>query len=212
MVHEGSPLKPQSPYSRTKYMMEMILEDYCHAYGMKGIALRYFNPIGADPKMRTGPYVKNPTHVLGRLVATSMGKFPYFEITGTTWPTRDGSGVRDYIHVWDLARAHVQAVENFDRAFSFPQPHLTSNPNNRVINLGTGRGVTVKEFVNAFERAHGKEIPKREAPPRPGDVAGSFASADTALKLIDWRAELSIDQGIKDALAWTASFISPQLQ
>lgn len=203
MVTESAPLRPSSPYARSKYMMEMILQDFCGAYGIQGIALRYFNPIGADPKMRTGAYVKSPTHVLGRMVSVALGKIPMFEITGTTWPTRDGSGIRDYIHVWDLARAHVKAVENFDRAFSSSQPYGPKFNNYRVINLGTGCGVTVREFLAAFERVNGP-IAKRDADARPGDVAGSFASCDTALKLIDWKAELNIEQGIRDALAWAS--------
>jgi UDP-glucose 4-epimerase len=206
MVTESSPLKPSSPYARTKFMMEMVLRDFCGAYGLKGIALRYFNPIGADPKMRTGAYVKEPTHVLGRLVSVALGKIPCFEITGTNWPTRDGSGIRDYIHVWDLAQAHVKAIENFDYVFSGSSEtsgnSLTASKNYRVINLGTGKGVTVRELVAAFERVYKSQINKREAPSRPGDVAGSFASADLALKLINWRAELSIDQGISHALNW----------
>jgi UDP-glucose 4-epimerase len=173
---------------------------------MRGIALRYFNPIGADPKMRTGAYVKEPTHVLGRLVSVALGKIPCFEITGTDWPTRDGTGIRDYIHVWDLARAHVNAIENFDQVFSAVSSvsgaPMTGSVNYRVINLGTGNGVTVRELVEAFERVYKAKINKREAPSRPGDVAGSFASADLALKLIGWRAEMSIDQGISDALSW----------
>ena len=97
--------------------MEMILQDFCAAYDMHGIALRYFNPIGADPKMRSGIHIENPSHVLGKLVDTARGKLPVFEITGVDWPTRDGTGIRDYIHVWDLAMAHVQAVEQFDQVF-----------------------------------------------------------------------------------------------
>ncbi len=199
MVTESAPLKPGSPYARTKYMMEMILQDFCNAYDLRGIALRYFNPIGADPQMRSGIHVKEPTHVLGKLVDTAMGKIETFEITGAQWPTRDGTGIRDYIHVWDLAQAHVLAVEQFDQAFA-----RSEDPSGRylVINLGTGRGVTVRELVTAFEKVYGQTINKRESPPRPGDVAGSYANADTALRLIGWKAELPIEQGIADALKW----------
>lgn len=199
MVTEEAPLKPSSPYARTKYMMEMILKDFCSAYGMKGIALRYFNPIGADPKMRSGLYVKNPTHVLGKLVETAQGRLPVFQITGTDYTTRDGTGIRDYIHVWDLARAHVQALANFDNVFN-----RAGNPeeNYLVINLGTGKGVTVRELVTAFEKVYGQTINKIETGPRPGDVAGSYCNADTAKRLLGWQAELSIEQGISDALKW----------
>jgi UDP-glucose 4-epimerase len=199
MVTEDSPLKPNSPYSRTKYMMEMILEDFARAYGLRGIALRYFNPIGADPQMRSGMHIKEPSHILGKLVAVALGEEPVFNITGVDWPTRDGTGIRDYVHVWDLALAHVKAVEKFDRvidAAAEPDaPYV-------VINLGTGRGVTVRELVTAFEKVYGQAIHKAEQPPRPGDVAGAYANADKAKKLLDWKAELSIEQGIADALQW----------
>jgi UDP-glucose 4-epimerase len=199
MVTETSPLKPGSPYARTKYMMEMVLQDLCSASNLRGIALRYFNPIGADPKMRSGIHVQFPSHVLGKLVDTALGKNPAFEITGTHWPTRDGTGIRDYIHVWDLAQAHIQAVERFDQVFERLSP-----PEQRyaVINLGTGHGVTVRELVAAFERVYGRAINKLEKPPRPGDVAGAYANADTARRLLDWEARLSIDAGIADALRW----------
>jgi UDP-glucose 4-epimerase len=199
MVTEDAPLKPLSPYARTKYMMEMILRDFCSAYGMHGIALRYFNPIGADPQLRSGLQTKNPSHAIGRLVDVQMGRIPEFKITGTDYPTRDGTGIRDYIHVWDLASAHVKAVEGFELAFE----HAGSPADNYlVVNLGTGHGVTVRELVTAFEKVVGETINKSDGPRRPGDTAGSFCNADTAKRLLDWQAELSIEQGIQDALRW----------
>lgn len=200
MVTESAPLRPSSPYARTKYMMEMILSDFCAAYPeMHGIALRYFNPIGADPRMRSGIHIRRPSHVLGKLVDVALGKLPAFEITGVNWPTRDGTGIRDYIHVWDLAMAHVQAVEQFSEIFK-----RSGSPESRyvVINLGTGHGVTVRELVTAFEKVYGQKINKVEKPPRPGDVAGAYANADTARRLIGWEAKLPIEQGIADALRW----------
>jgi UDP-glucose 4-epimerase len=199
MVTEDSPVKPTSPYGRTKQMMEMVLRDFCISYDMHGIALRYFNPIGADPKLRSGIHVPKPSHVLGKLVDTAIGKQPEFVITGTTWPTRDGTGIRDYIHVWDLALAHVRAVTEFDQTFT-----RAGNPedNYLVINLGTGRGVTVREILEAFQNVYGQTIPVREAPPRPGDIAGSYANADRAGELLGWEATHSIEQGISDALRW----------
>lgn len=199
MVTESSPLNPSSPYARTKYMMEMVLRDFCAAYGMRGIALRYFNPIGADPKMRSGIHVERPSHVLGKLVDVALGNLPYFELTGVNWPTRDGSGIRDYIHVWDLAAAHLAAVLDFDQVFE-----RAGNPpdNYLVINLGTGRGVTVREIVSAFEKVYGKKVPLREMPPRPGDVAGAYANADTAGRLLGWEANSPIEEGIASALKW----------
>jgi UDP-glucose 4-epimerase len=199
MVTEESPLAPNSPYSRTKYMMEMILQDFAHAYELKAIALRYFNPIGSDPQMRSGMHIWKPSHILGKLVDVAMGEDPVFNITGVDWPTRDGTGIRDYVHVWDLALAHVKAVEKFDQVID-----AAADPDTPyvVINLGTGKGVTVRELVTAFEKVYGKEINKVEKPPRPGDVAGAYANADKAKKLLDWEAEQSIEQGIADALKW----------
>ena len=199
MVTEDAPLMPLSPYARTKFMMEMILRDFCAAYGMRGIALRYFNPIGADPQLRSGLQIKKPSHAIGRLVEVQMGRIPEFTITGTDYPTRDGTGLRDYIHVWDLARAHVKAVEGFERAF---ERAGSPDDNYLVINLGTGRGVTVRELVTAFENVIGEGINKSDGTRRPGDTAGSFCNADTAKRLLDWQAELSIEEGIRDALRW----------
>ena len=199
LVTEESPLRPLSPYARTKYMMEMILSDMCAASDLRAVALRYFNPIGADPRMRSGIQALEPSHVLGRLVSVALGKEPAFKITGTDWPTRDGTGIRDYVHVWDLAMAHVKAADQFDRAFEKSEVHDT---NYLVINLGTGRGVTVRELVEAFEKVYGQEVHKRDAPARPGDIAGAYANADRAGELLGWKAEMSIEQGIADALKW----------
>lgn len=199
MVTENSPLKPLSPYSRTKYMMEMILRDFSHAYNLKGIALRYFNPIGADPQMRSGIHIKKPSHVLGKMVSVALGNEPYFALTGVDWPTRDGSGIRDYIHVWDLALAHIKAVERFDEVI---KKAGEENIPYAVINLGTGKGITVKEFLAAFEQVYGRKLPVKIEAPRPGDVAGAFANADRARNLLGWKAELPITRGIEDALKW----------
>jgi UDP-glucose 4-epimerase len=197
VVTEKSFIKPCSPYAKSKFMMELILQDFCLAYfGMKAISLRYFNPIGADPKMRSGNHHSNPSHVLAKLINTALGHETEFNITGVNWPTRDGSGIRDYIHVWDLAEAHVKAIENFDTIFvKQKNPYC-------VINLGTGKGVTVKELLSAFESIYGKTIPTKETDPRPGDIAGSYANADLAHKLLDWKAKFEIEKGIYDALKW----------
>jgi len=195
-VKEDSPLNPRSPYARSKYMIEMVLEDYCRAYGIKGISLRYFNVIGAEPQMRTGGYLKSPSHVLAKLLNVANGIEDVFKVTGVNWPTRDGSGLRDYIHVWDLAQAHVCALEEMDQVFS------NKNDNTYMpINLGTGKGVTVREMLAAFERVHGP-INQRDTEPRPGDIPGAFANVDRAKDLIKWTSHLSIEQGIQHALDW----------
>ncbi|HEU4511964.1 MAG TPA: UDP-glucose 4-epimerase GalE [Nocardioidaceae bacterium] len=195
-VFEDSPVDPQSPYARTKLMMEMILEDLAAATDLRAIIFRYFNPIGSDPDLGSGVYIREPTHVLGQLVLAAQGQQHAFTITGTDHPTRDGTGLRDYIHVWDLARAHVAAVERFDNVMTHEGRPST------IINLGTGDGVTVRELVTAFEKIHGQPINVVEGPPRPGDAVGSFANVDKARDVLGWTASLGIEDGIESALAW----------
>jgi UDP-glucose 4-epimerase len=195
-VTEESPLAPTSPYARTKLVVEMALADLCAATDLRAIMLRYFNPIGSDPDFRTGIHDALPSHVLGRLVAATRGDLDSFVITGTDLPTRDGTGIRDYVHVWDLARAHVAALERFDDVLA-AEPLPSS-----IINVGTGRGTTVREMVSAFERVHGHKVPVTEGPGRPGDAIGAFANVDKAATLLGWRSELDLDDAIASALEW----------
>ena len=195
-VTEEDPLDPPSPYARTKGMMETVLRDISAATDLRAVILRYFNPIGSDPDLESGIYVREPSHVLGQLVMAAQGLKDSFTITGTDLPTRDGTGIRDYIHVWDLAKAHVQAVERFDDVLA-----KVGEPST-IINVGTGSGVTVRELVAAFERVFGQSVPVKEAPPRPGDAVGAFANVDKARDVLDWTAELSLDDAIASALAW----------
>ncbi|MFS0852494.1 UDP-glucose 4-epimerase GalE [Microbacterium sp. 179-I 3D4 NHS] len=194
-VAEDGILAPASPYATTKAMVEQILRDAAAAGDVRAIALRYFNPIGADPRLRTGLQNPRPSHALGKIMQARAEGVP-FTITGTDWPTRDGSGLRDYIHVWDLALAHVAAVQRFDEISPTTSPY-------RVINIGTGDGVTVRELVAAFERVTGEALDVVDAPRRPGDQAGAFAIVDRAHEQLGWRAERSIDDGVRDALAWS---------
>ncbi|MER6047739.1 UDP-glucose 4-epimerase GalE (plasmid) [Streptomyces sp. BHT-5-2] len=195
-VDEDSELAPLSPYARTKALFETALEDISSTGDTRIISLRYFNPVGADPKMRSGLQVRRPTHALGKMIeAHRLGET--FQITGVDWPTRDGSGIRDYIHVWDLARAHVQALRRFESVFS-AEPQTSY----RVINLGTGTGTTVRELLDAFERATGTPLPSVETDRRPGDNAGAYSRGDRAAALLDWRPQHSLDEGIQDSLTW----------
>lgn len=195
-VTEESPLGPGSPYARTKLMMEMALTDMAVATDLRAVILRYFNPIGSDPDLESGIYVREPSHVLGQLVMAAQGQKDAFTITGTEHPTRDGTGIRDYIHVWDLAQAHVAAVDRFDEVLR------TVDAPSTIINVGTGHGVTVRELVTSFEKVFGREVPVREAPPRPGDAIGAFANVDKARDVLRWTSSLSIDDAIASALAW----------
>lgn len=193
-VDEAGRLAPASPYATSKAMVEQILDDAANAGDFRAIALRYFNPIGADPQLRTGLQNPTPSHALGKIMQARVSGEP-FTITGTDWATRDGSGLRDYIHVWDLALAHVAAVQKFDDVATHDEPY-------QVINLGTGDGVTVRELVAAFERVTGEPLAVIETDRRPGDQAGAFAIVDRAAEVLDWRAERSVDDGVRDAIAW----------
>jgi UDP-glucose 4-epimerase len=195
-VTEDAPLDPPSPYARTKRMMEQVLTDMAAATDLRAIILRYFNPIGSDPDLESGIYDRQPSHVLGQLVMAAQGLKDAFTITGVEHPTRDGTGIRDYVHVWDLAQAHVVAVEKFDETLTNVDAPST------IINVGTGDGVTVRELVTAFERVFGQSVPVREAPPRPGDAVGAFANVDKARDVLGWTASLTIEDAIASALAW----------
>jgi UDP-glucose 4-epimerase len=197
-VDEQSPLAPSSPYARTKAVMELALEDFTRAYDLRVLSLRYFNPIGADPRMRTGLQVPNPTHVLGRLMAARSTGEP-FRITGVTWDTRDGTGIRDYVHVWDLAQAHVAGLLAFDRVL---RPDAADRY--EVVNIGSGQGTTVRELVAAFQEVIERPLNVVEVDPRPGDVVGCYTSSAKAAAVLGWRARYPLVDGIRHALEWDA--------
>ncbi|MDO4685583.1 MAG: UDP-glucose 4-epimerase GalE [Corynebacterium sp.] len=192
-VDEDCPFDPMSPYARTKAVLEGMMSDVAAATDLKIVSLRYFNPIGADPKMRTGLQLKRPSHALGKLIEAKQTGEP-FNITGVDWPTRDGSGIRDYIHVWDLAEAHVKALELFD--------DILGDNTYLPINLGTGQGTTVRELVAAFNKVTQEELKTVDAPPRPGDAAGVYTRSTRAKELLGWEAKHSIEEGIADTLKW----------
>ena len=194
-VSETSDIWPMSPYARTKAICESMLEDVANPEDLRVLSLRYFNPIGADPKMRTGSQLVHPSHSLGKIIdAMEMGT--PFGITGTDYLTRDGSGIRDYIHVWDLAEAHLSALHRFD-------DDLRSETKHEAINLGTGRGTTVKELIEAFNKVSKRRVETIEISRRPGDIAGSYASNDKAKLLLNWSPRFSLADGIRDSLRWS---------
>ncbi|WP_018585745.1 UDP-glucose 4-epimerase GalE [Salinispora arenicola] len=194
-VEETSPVNPTSPYAQTKIVVERMLADIAGSSALRVVSLRYFNPIGADPLLRTGPQMPMPSHVLGRLIEAHRTGRP-FRVTGVDYPTRDGSGLRDYVHVWDLAGAHVRALERFDDLF---RPGTSGHT---AVNLGTGAGTTVLELVEAFNSLVSRPVRVEPAPRRPGDVPGSFSRSDQAEQLLGWRAQLDVRRGIVDSLAW----------
>ncbi len=194
-VDESSPLNPRSPYAATKMMVERILADVAEAHPLRVLSLRYFNPVGADPQLRTGLQDPSPTHAMGKLIEAHESGQP-FTVTGIDWPTRDGSAIRDYIHVWDLARAHVLALQRFDEV-------LPGDRGYEVLNLGTGSGTTVRELVAAFRAVVQADVAVREADPRPGDVVGCFTRSDKARQLLGWTAEKTTEDCIRDSMRWS---------
>ncbi|HXZ65481.1 MAG TPA: UDP-glucose 4-epimerase GalE [Streptosporangiaceae bacterium] len=192
-VDEESPIVPLSPYGRTKAVCEGMFADVAAGTPLRVVSLRYFNPIGADPKLRTGLQVRFPSHALGKLIEAHRSGAP-FRITGTDYPTRDGSGIRDYVHVWDLAAAHVAAFRSFDA--------VLDGATALAINLGTGSGTTVRELVAAFNSVVSPPVAVVEAPRRPGDAAGAFTRTDRARRLLGWTASHSLTDGIADSLRW----------
>ncbi|MCX4552934.1 UDP-glucose 4-epimerase GalE [Streptomyces sp. NBC_01387] len=192
-VDEESGIAPQSPYARTKAVCEGMFADIAATQPIRILSLRYFNPIGADPELRTGLQLRRPSHALGKLIEAHDEGVP-FRITGNGWPTRDGSGIRDYVHVWDLATAHVAALQRFEAALD--------GARSSVINLGTGTGTTVTELVDAFNSVVTPPVAVVETGPRPGDVAGAFTRSDRAEQLLGWVPKFSVAEGIRDSLRW----------
>lgn len=198
MVTEKSPIKPRSPFGRTKYITEMILRDFCHAYDMKCISLRYFNPIGADTQSRCG-FKNNSTNIINKLIRNYMGDDSTFVISGDDWDTRDGTCVRDYIHISDVARANLLAAENFDSSFEKAGREYSDYLS---INIGSGIDVTVKEFIIAFENVTGEHINTTIGSRRQGDISGSYANVQLAKRAINWTPTFTLEDAIFDAMKW----------
>jgi len=182
-----------NPYGRTKLMMEQILNDlYVSDSSWNIIMLRYFNPIGAHKSGLIGEDPKGiPNNLLPYISQVAIGKLDYLNIFGDDYDTPDGTGVRDYIHVVDLARGHVKAVEK-----------LKCNKGAEIYNLGTGKGYSVLEVVKAFEKACGHSIKYQIKPRRAGDIASCYCNPYKAKKYLNWTAEYDIDQMCQDAWRW----------
>lgn len=182
-----------NPYGWTKLMMEQILEDVYKADPGWNIAiLRYFNPVGAHPSGKIGEDPNGiPNNLLPFISQVAVGKLPYLRVFGSDYPTSDGTPIRDYIHVVDLATGHLRALEK-----------LESNPGLVIYNLGTGRGNTVFEVLHAFERVYGKPIPYEVVGRRPGDLPVSYADPSKAEKELNWKAERNIDEMCADVWRW----------
>lgn len=182
-----------NPYGWTKLMMEQILQDLHVADLSWNIALlRYFNPVGAHPSGRIGEDPNGiPNNLLPYISQVAVGKLPYLNVFGSDYPTPDGTPIRDYIHVVDLAAGHLKALEK-----------LSENPGVVIYNLGTGQGYTVLEVVKAFEKAYGKPVPYKITDRRPGDLPVSYADPAKANRELGWRAERGIEEMCADVWRW----------
>jgi len=192
-IREDFPLSATNPYGRTKLMIEEILRDAAAADPGLGVCLlRYFNPVGAHPSGRIGEDPNGiPNNLMPYIAQVAVGKLPALRVFGDDYPTPDGTGVRDYIHVVDLAKGHVAALKK-----------LTGTAGVSTYNLGTGIGYSVLDVLHAFEKACGKQLPYQIVGRRPGDIAECYADPAKAAKELGWRAEYGIDRMCEDSWRW----------
>lgn len=192
-VTEDTPCRPINPYGRSKLMTEMMLADVAAAHPLNYGALRYFNVAGADPQGRTGQSTAGATHLIKVAAEAALGMRDHLTVFGTDYPTRDGTGIRDYIHVSDLADAHVLALHK-----------LVAEPGSSfTVNCGYGRGFTVLEVLDAVERVSGRPLERKFAPRRPGDPAQLIADNSRIISELRWAPRYSeLDEIVAHALAW----------
>jgi len=192
-ISEDFPTAATNPYGWSKLMTERILGDVAAADpAWQVVLLRYFNPVGAHESGRIGEDPHGlPNNLMPYVSQVAVGRLAELQVFGDDYPTTDGTGVRDYIHVMDLAAGHVRAVERIERL-----PGVT------CLNLGTGRGYSVLEVIRAFERASGRPVPYRLAPRRPGDVAACWADPARAARVLDWHAQRDLEAMCRDAWNW----------
>ena len=188
---------PLNPYGWSKLMVEQMLKDFDRAYGIKSIALRYFNAAGADPDCEIGEDHSPETHLIPLVIDVALGMRPYINVYGNDYSTHDGTCIRDYIHVIDLAEAHVLALKK-----------LESASESGIFNLGNGLGYSVKEVITATEHVVGKKIPVEIGPRRPGDPDRLVGNSEKAMKELGWKPQYGdIKKILSHALKWRASKI-----
>lgn len=187
-----------NPYGRTKAMIELILEDLARRRNEMGIvALRYFNPLGASKSGLLGENLSNtPTNIMPIITKVAAGEISYLSVFGDDYPTKDGTGVRDYLHIEDLAKGHLAALE-----------YSLNNAGFNIVNLGTGKGTSVLELIDAFESANNVKIPYRIVERRKGDIAFSLADPHKAWELFGWKTERTLEDMCRDAWRWQNSFL-----
>jgi UDP-glucose 4-epimerase len=198
-IRENFPLSATNPYGRSKLMIEDMLRDLYASDNSWDVALlRYFNPVGAHPSGRIGEDPSGiPNNLVPYIAQVAVGKLPELRVFGDDYPTPDGTGIRDYIHVVDLAIGHIQALKLLEK-----------NPGLVTYNLGTGTGYSVLEVIRSFESASGTTIPYKVVERRPGDVAASYADPSLAESALNWKARRSLDQMCADVWRWQS--LNPQ--
>jgi UDP-glucose-4-epimerase GalE len=191
-IRETAPQLPVNPYGETKLAIERALHWYGRAYGLRSVSLRYFNAAGADPDGEIGELHAPETHLVPLVLQTALGERSHIEVYGTDYPTPDGTAIRDYIHVQDLAEAHLRALE-----------YLLAGGETVAVNLGTGSGHSVREVVRVAEAVSGRRISCRDAPRRAGDPPVLVADPSRAAELLGWRAYVSdLETIVRTALEW----------
>ena len=191
-VDEAAPTEPANPYGRSKLMTEWMLHDLARASDLRYVVLRYFNVAGADPDGRTGQSTPRATHLIKRACQVALGRVPALGIFGSDFPTPDGTGVRDYIHVSDLVAAHALALE-----------HLRSGGASTKFNCGYGRGFSVREVIRSVERISGRPLPVEELPRRPGDPPAVVADPTRIMSELSWKPQYdALDEIVRTAFAW----------
>jgi len=191
-VGEDAPLQPVSPYGWSKLMTEIMLRDATQAHGIAHVSLRYFNVAGADPQARVGQSTKGATHLIKVAVETALGRRAKMDVFGTDYPTPDGTCLRDYIHVSDLARAHLDALR-----------HLRGGGASLTLNCGYGHGFSVLQVIDTVKKASGVDFKVERGPRRPGDPAQIVAQSDKIRSLIGWQPQFDdLTTVVKHALAW----------
>jgi UDP-arabinose 4-epimerase len=194
-ITEAAAQLPVNPYGETKLAIERALHWYGAAYGVRSVSLRYFNAAGADPDAEIGERHEPETHLVPLVLLAALGRRPPIDIFGTDYPTPDGTAIRDYVHVTDLAAAHLLALE-----------HLFAGRQSAALNLGTGHGHSVREVIAAAEAVVGAAVPAREAGRRPGDPPALVADPTRAAEMLGWHAEISdLETILQSALAWHSS-------
>jgi UDP-glucose-4-epimerase GalE len=190
-ITEDLPKQPVSPYGATKHVCERMMDDFDSAHGLRSVRLRYFNAAGADPAAEIGEWHEPETHLIPLVLDVALGRRREIAIFGSDYPTPDGTAIRDYIHVKDLAQAHLAALR-----------HLLAGGSSQALNLGTGHGASVREVIRAVEAVTGRSVPAVDAPRRAGDPPALVADPRRAEETLSWRAHADLTEMVEDAWRW----------